>query len=223
MAGFDINSIIITGTLFVIFGVFLFFDLFKRNERYGYLAYIVALIPINFLWFLQFDVLGVYLILFILWNLCLLRDLIGVSRKNDPKEIDDIVLYLALGIIIQAILTAILPISIPTMQTNTTPYWFFYFPDIYMWVNPTLILAFRVVASLLVGLVIVPLLVDLRDEEVPLPIFIIIIGLFILPFLYLSYIWLREAMGVLTFLMSVILFIILLIITRSGKEVQKKK
>jgi len=229
VAGFDINTIIITGTLFVIFGVFLFFDLFKRNERYGYLAYIVALVPINFLWYLQFDVLGVYLILFILWNLCLLRDLFGVSRKNDPKAINDIVLYLALGIIIQAILTTILPLSIPIMKTNTIPYWFFYFPDIYTaafgieaWVNSTILLAFRITASVLIGLVIVPLLVDLRDEEVPLPVFIIIIGLFILPFLYLSYIWLPEAMGVLTFLMSVLLFITLLIITRSGKEVKKK-
>ncbi len=230
MAGFDISTTIITITLFVIFGVFLLFDLFERNERYGYLAYIVALIPINFLWFLQFDVLGVYLILFILWNLCLLRDLFGVSRKNDPKAINDIVLYLALGIIIQVILTTILPLSIPIMKTNTIPYWFFYFPDIYTatygiqaWVIPTILLAFRITASVLIGLVIVPLLVDLRDEEVPLPVFLIIIGLFILPFLYLSYIWLPEAMGVLTFLMSVILFITLLIITRSGKEVKKKK
>jgi len=230
MATFDINTIIITGTLFVIFGVFLFFDVFNRNERYGYLAYIVALLPINFLWFLQFDVLGVYFILFILWNFCLLRDLFGVSRKKDPKGINDIVLYLALGIIIQAILTAILPVSIPTMKTNTIPYWFFYFPDIYtaafgieIWVNPTILLAFRILATMLIGLVIVPLLIDLRGEEVPLPVFIIIIGLFILPFLYLSYVWLPEAMGVLTFLMSVILFIVLLIITRSGKEVKKKK
>jgi hypothetical protein len=157
--------------------------------------------------------------------------LIGVARKKEPKEINDIVLYLALGIIIQTILTAILPISIPSMQTNTTPYWFFYFPDIYrispgtnpLFPNPVILLAFRVTATLLIALVIVPLLVDLRDEEVPLPVFIIIIGLFILPFLYLSYVWLPEAMGVLTFLMSVILFIILLIITRSGKEVKKKK
>ena len=231
MAVFDINAIIITGTLFVIFGVFLVFDLFQRNERYGYLAYIVALIPVDFLWFLQFDVLGVYLILFILWNLCLLRDLFGVARKKDPKEINDIVLYLALGIIIQTILTAILPVSIPTMQTNTAPYWFFYFPDIYnlssgteSWFpNLQILFGFRILATILIGLVIVPLLVDLRDEEVPLPVFIIIIGLFIFPFLYLSYIWLPEAMGVLTFLMSVILFIILLIITRSGKEVKKKK
>ena len=231
MALLDINSIIIVATLFIVFGVFLFFDLFKRNERYGYLAYIVALVPVNVLWFLQFDVLGVYLALFILWNLCLLRDLFGVARKTDPKEINDIVLYLALGIIVQVILTAILPVSIPTMRTNTTPYWFFYFPDIYnlspgteAWFpNYQILFVFRLLASILIGLVIVPLLIDLRDEEVPLPVFIIIIGLFIFPFMYLSYIWLPEAMGVLTFLMSVILFIILLIITRSGKEVKKKK
>ncbi len=230
MAIFDINSIIITGTLFVIFGVFLFFDLFKRNERYGYLAYIVALVPVNFLWFLQFDVLGAYLILFILWNLCLLRDLFGVSRKNDPKRINDILLYLVLGVIIQIIITAILPVSIVSMQTNTMAYGFFYLPDIYtasfaieLWVNLTILLAFRITASVMIGLVIIPLLVDLRDEEVPLPIFIFVIALFILPFLYLSFIWLPAAMGVLTFLMSVILFIVLLIITRSGKEVKKKK
>lgn len=230
MTMLDINSIIITATLFVIFGVFLFFDLFKRNERYGYLAYIVALIPVDVLWFLQFDALGVYLVLFILWNLCLLRDLFGVARKNDPKEINDIVLYLALAVIIQTILTAILPVSIPSMQTNTTPYWFFYFPDIYTstfgiesWVNFQILFGFRVLASILIGLIIVPLLIDLRDEEVPLPVFIIIIGLFILPFMYLSYIWLPQAMGVLTFLMSVILFIVLLMITRSGKEVPKTK
>jgi hypothetical protein len=227
----DLNAIIIVATLFIVFGVFLFFDLFKRNERYGYLAYIVALIPVNALWFLQFDVLGVYLILFILWNLCLFRDLFGVARKNDPKEINDIVLYLALAIIIQVILTAILPVSIPTMRTNTTPYWFFYFPDIYQlssgtaaWFpNPQILFGFRLLASILIGLVIVPLLIDLRDEEVPLPVFLIIIGLFIFPFMYLSYIWLPEAMGVLTFLMSVILFIVLLLITRSGKEVPKTK
>ncbi|MHA1471534.1 MAG: hypothetical protein ACTSQW_00385 [Promethearchaeota archaeon] len=230
MAIFDVNTIILTGILFVIFGVFLLFDLFKRNERYGYLAYIVALVPINFLWFLQFDVLGVYLILFILWNLCLVRDLFGVARKNNPKEINDILLYLVLGVIIQIIITAILPVSITSMQTNTMVYGFFYLPDIYTglfaiesWVNSTLLLGFRITASMLIGLVIVPLLIDLRDEEVPLPVFIVIIGLFILPFLYLSYIWLPGAMVILTILMSVILFVILLIITRSGKEVKKKK
>jgi hypothetical protein len=188
----------------------------------------VALIPINVLWFLQVNVLGVYLILFILWILCLLRDLYGVTKEK--KEINDIVLYLILAIIIQLILTAILPISIPTMQTNTTLYWFFYLPDTYTaafglesWLTPTMMFAFRVTTSILIGLVIVPLFVDLKGEDVPLPVFIIIIGLFIPPFLYLSYVWLPEAMVMLTFLMSVVLFILLLIITKSGKESQKKK
>jgi len=223
-----INAIIIVATLFVIFGVFLFFDLFKRNERYGYLAYIVALIPINVLWFLQVDVLGVYLILFILWIFCLLRDLYGVTKEK--KEINDIVLYLVLAIIIQLILTAILPESIPTMQDHTTLYWFFHLPDIYTsvfglesWVNSTILFAFRVTASILIGLVIIPLFVDLKGEDVPLPVFIIIIGLFIPPFLYLSYVWLPGAMAMLTFLLSVLLFVLLLLITKSGKEVQKKK
>ncbi len=221
-----INATIIVATLFIIYGIFLFFDLFKRNERYGYLAYIVALIPINVLWFLQFDALGVYLVLFILWIFCLLRDLYGVTKEK--KEINDIVLYLVLAIIIQLILTAILPVSITAMQTNTTEYWFFYLPDTYTdtfgiesWVNSTILIAFRVTISILIGLVIVPLLVDLKGEDVPLPVFIIVIGLFIPPFLYLSFVWLPGAMALLTFLMSVLLFILLLLITKSGKEVQK--
>ena len=229
MADFElINAMIIVCTLFVIFGIFLFFDFFKRNERYGYLAYIVALIPVNVLWFLQFDALGVYLILFILWICCLFRDLYGVTKEK--KEINDIVLYLVLAIIIQLILSAILPVSIITMQTNTTLYWFFYLPDTYTaafgiesWVNPAMLFAFRVTATILIILVIVPLLIDLKGEDVPLPVFIIIIGLFIPPFLYLSYVWLPGAMAMLTFLMSVLLFILLLMITKSGKEGQKKK
>lgn len=228
MALFEINAIIILVTLFVIYGVFLFFDLFKRNESYGYLAYIVALVPINYLWFLGFDILGVYLIAFILWCICLIRDLWGVA--SEKKEINQIVLYLVLAIIIQLILSAILPVTNPILQANTELFWYFYLPDIYdasfnpeSWVNLNILTAFRIVATLLVALVIVPLLVDIKGEEVPVPVFIIIIGLFIIPFLYLGWIWLPSGMGVLTFLFSVILFIVLLLITRSGKEVQMKK
>jgi len=228
VALFDINAIIILVTLFVIYAVFLFFDLFKRNENYGYLAYIVALVPINFLWFLGFDVLGIYLVLFILWCICLIRDLWGV--KSQKKEINQIVLYLVLALVIQIILTAILPVTNIALQTNTDLFWYFYLPDIYdanfnpeSWVNLNILVAFRIVATMLVALVIIPLLVDIKGEEVPVPIFIIIIGLFIIPFLYLGWIWLPGGMAVLTFLFSVILFIVLLLITRSGKEVQMKK
>lgn len=229
MAILDINSIIILITFLIIFAVFVAFDMFKRNEKYAYLAYIMALMPVNYLWSLNFDVLGVYFVLFILWCICLLRDLWGV--KIDKKNINDIVLYLVLAVVVQFILTAILPVVITTLQTNTT-IWLgvFYLPDLYTetfgiesWVDPTILLGFRLMATILIILVIIPLIVDLKDEEVPLPMFIIIIALFIMPFLYLSFIWLPSALPVLTFLMCVILFIILLLITRSGKEATQIK
>ena len=229
MSLFDVNSYIILFTLLIIFAVFLIFDMFKRNERYAYLAYLMALAPINYLWALNFDVLGVYFVLFLLWCICLLRDLWGV--KKNTKNINDIVLYLVLAIVVQFILTAILPVTNTVFRTNTTV-WLgvFYLPDIYTasfaiesWVDPIILIGFRLTATLLIILVIIPLIVDLKDEEVPLPMFIIIIALFILPFLYLSYIWLPSALVVLTFLMCVILFIVLLLITRSGKEDQQIK
>ncbi|MFX1356525.1 MAG: hypothetical protein ACFFA8_04500 [Promethearchaeota archaeon] len=224
MALFDINTIIFFVTFLIIFGIFLIFDAFKRNEKYGYFAYVIALLPINFLWFFYYvDPLMAYLILFILWTLCLLRDLWGVRKEK--KQINEIVLYLVLAIIIQLILAAILPQSIPNLKTNNTPWLFFWLPDLYTstwgiesWVNLNVLIAFRLMASLLIFFVIIPLIVDIRGEDVPLPLFIIIIALFIPPFLYLSYVWFPQATGVLTFLMCVILFIILLMITRSGKE-----
>lgn len=224
MTLFDLNSLIFFVTFIIIFGIFLIFDAFQRNEKYAYLAYIMALLPVDFLWGVNYtEPLVVYLLLFILWIICLLRDLWGVHKKK--KEINDIVLYLVLAIIIQLILSAILPVSIPTLQTNTTLWLFFYLPDIYTntftiesWVNPGVLISFRFAATLLIAFVIVPLIVDIKDEEVPLPLFIIIIGLFIFPFLYLSYVWLPAQTGTLTFLFSVVLFIILLMITRSGKE-----
>lgn len=222
-----IEAIVFLVTFFVIFGVFLVFDIFKRNEKYGYLAYVMALLPTNVLWGFGFDVLGVYLVLFILWDICLARDLYGVA--SEKKEINEIILYFVLAIIVQITLAGILPASIPTMQENTRTYWFAFMPDIYTdtfaieaWVDLGILMGFRMAATVSVGLIIIPLLIDLKGEEVPIPVFIIIIALFILPFLYLSYIWLPEAMAVLTFLFSVILFIVLLLITRSGKEVQLK-
>jgi len=224
VALFDLNAIIFFITFLIIFGIFLIFDAFKRNEKYGYFAYIIALLPINFLWILYYtDPLMTYLILFILWILCLLRDLWGVHKEK--KQINEIVLYLVLAIIIQLILAAILPESIPNLKTNNTQWLFFWLPDVYtstwgieLWVNLNVLIAFRIMASLLIFFVIIPLIVDIRGEDVPLPLFIIIIALFIPPFLYLSYVWLPQATGVLTFLMCVILFIVLLMITRSGKE-----
>ncbi len=218
----DVYQIIILATLFIIYGIFLMFDLFGRNENYGYLAYVVAVIPINYLWSMGPDyVIAAYFILFILWDITLLRDTFGLYFKKN-KEINEIFLYLVLGILIQIIISAILPEGDSALQVNTEQLWFFWLPNIHSAVfeGESLILGFKLAASLMVLLIVVPLILDIKDEEIPLPMFIIIIAIFILPFLYISYIWLPgpETLGVLTFLFSVILFIILLLITRSGKE-----
>jgi len=213
----DITSIIILVAFLIIFAVFLVFDLFGRNEKGAYLAYIFALLPANYYWGLELDPLIAYIILFILWDITLLRDTIGIYRKKD-KEINETLLYLFLGIIIQLIVTAILPGAIPNLTASTDQVLYFWLPNVHTHTIATVALGFRITATLMVLLVIIPLILDIKDEEATLPILIVFVVIFILPFLYLSFIWVPEAMGVLTFLFSVILFVILLIITRSGKE-----
>jgi len=233
----DIVQLILLITFFIIFTIFLFFDIFKRNEKYGYMAYLIALLPMNYLWYVDPGIDGVmslnpllaYLVLFILWSLCLIRDIWGVY--NDKKSINQMVLFLILAIFIQLILTAILPEVYVAMKANNRQYWFFWLPDVYHpvtfavqpWVNLGMLGFFKIMTVLLIFLVIVPLILDLKDEEVSFWVIILIVALFIIPFLYLSYVLLPEAMWVLTFMFCVVLFVILLILTRSGKEEPKPK
>ena len=211
---FDPTSIIILITLCIIFAVFLIFDLFERNEKAGYLAYIVALLPVNYFWGIEGDPLMVYIILFSLWILTLLRDTIGVYRDKN-KDINEILLYLFLAIIIQLIITAIMPEVNEDLQLTTEKIMYFWVPDVHSAIFlDSLALTFKIVATVFILLIVVPLIIDVKDEEAPLPIVIIFVALFIIPFLYLSYIWVPDIMGVLTFLFSVILFIILLMITK---------
>jgi len=214
----EITEIIILITLCIIFVVFLLFDLFGRNEKYGYLAYAVAVIPVNYFWGIGNDPLLAYVILFALWIITLLRDTIGMQLDKD-KDINEILIYLFLAIIIQLVVSAILPEVNEGLQDDTESLLYFYLPNVHSAIfNSTLALIFKLVATLFVFLIIIPLIIDIKDEEAPLPIIIIFVAIFVVPFLYLSYIWVPDLMGVLTFLFSVILFIILLLITRSGKE-----
>jgi len=198
--------------------IFLVFDLFGRDENYGYLSYIVAVIPVNYFWAMGGNALFAYILLFIFWIASILRDTIGVYLKKDKeikylkkdKEINSILLYLTLGILIQLIITSILPATI-----DTEKFWFFSLPNVHSAIfEVSMVTGFKITATILVFLVIVPLILDVKDEEIPLPIVIIFVAIFIIPFLYLSYIWIPEATGVLTFLFSVVLFVILLLITR---------
>ena len=206
---FDISMVIVLITLCIIFMIFLVFDLFGRDENYGYLSYIVAVIPVNYFWAMGGNALFAYILLFIFWIASILRDTIGVYLKKD-KEINSILLYLTLGILIQLIITSILPATI-----DTEKFWFFSLPNVHSAIfEVSMVTGFKITATILVFLVIVPLILDVKDEEIPLPIVIIFVAIFIIPFLYLSYIWIPEATGVLTFLFSVVLFVILLLITR---------
>ena len=214
-----INEIIVLILYFLVFGVFLLFDLFKRNEKWGFFAYIVAVLPVNYLWILGIDLLLVYIVLFGLWIVCMFRDLLGM--KSDNKDFDDVVLFLLLGIVVQLILTAILPSDQinPELQANTVKLLYFYVPDIHNPAIPgTFLMAFKGTATALVFFAIIPLIVSIKDEEIPFIGIIIIVAIFIGPFIYLGYIWLPESIPVLTGLFAVILIIILLIITNSGRE-----
>ena len=211
---FDPTSIIILITLCIIFVVFLIFDLFQRNEKAGYLAYIVALLPVNYFWGIEGDPLMVYIILFSLWIITLLRDTIGVYLDKN-KDINEILMYLFLAIIIQLIITAIIPEVNEDLQLTTEKIMYFWVPNVHSAIFlESITLPFKIVATVFILLIVIPLIIDVKDEEAPLPIVIIFVALFIIPFLYLSYIWVPDIMGVLTFLFSVILFIILLMITK---------
>ncbi|MFX1379981.1 MAG: hypothetical protein ACFFA4_12900 [Promethearchaeota archaeon] len=217
---FDIPSVIILITLFIIFMIFLVFDLFGRNEKYGYLAYAIAVIPVNYFWGMGGDPLIAYIILFGLWIITILRDTIGIYRKKE-KEINEILLYLAISILIQLIISAIIPEANPSLQATVEKFWFFWLPNVHSLVfDPVIAMTFRIIATFLILLVIIPLILDIKDEKIPLPIIIIFVVIFIAPFLYLSYIWIPDPAGfwTLTFLFLVVLFLILLLITRSGLE-----
>lgn len=222
MANLDLNTIIVLVTFFIIFAVFLFFDIFQRNERYRYLAYIVALLPINYMWILEFDIILIYSVLFGLWILCILRDMILVYRKT--KEYDDIFLFFILAVIIQFVLASVIPNVLSDLKIlpNTINVWgLFWLPDIYSIVaNEDYVLIFRVLLTVLIAFIMGPLLLDIKGEDIPFPVLLVIVAIFIIPFLLLSYIWVSSAVPVLTFLFCVVLFVILLIITKSGKEVK---
>lgn len=246
----DIGSWIIFATTLLVFAIFLIFDAFKRNEPYGNLAYIVAVVPINYLWYKittptnviyykDFGVTGVWAVLLFLWLITIVRDMILVRIKK--KDFDDVVLYLIIGLIIQLILSAVLPAKgvIPNMQAwygpGTTPIprpdntnfgtyllWFFYLPNPPSTTLVTIDL-FRVMATLLVIGVIVPMILDLRGEPVNMWVLVIITLIFALPIALICYLWVPQAYLALLLLVCVLFFIVLLLLTRGTKEEAKQK
>ncbi len=223
-----VDTIIILITLFIIYGVFLLYDLFGREESLGTLAYIAALVPGNYLWFLlatdesytSFGSLGAYTIIVLLWFIPLLRDLF--TTRSEKRDLDDVVLFLVIGIVVQLILSAVLPSDsiLPELRQGCTVYWtYFWLPTLDAAVYSSgLLLAFKFLSTLLVLFVVIPLIMDLKGEKVAPWIILIIVGLFAIPLAYISWLWLASSWYVLLFLELVILAIVFLRITAGGKE-----
>lgn len=215
----DLTTIIVLATLGLIYIVFLFFDIFGREERYRYLAYIVALIPVNYIWamdlFAPNTIMMTYLILFVLWIFCLIRDIFFVYRKT--KEYDDIFLFFILAVIIQIIVSGVMPELYTPLKglERTIQVLYFYLPYIF---ESDYTIYFQVLVTVLGLFLIVPMLLDIKNEPVPFPWIVILTLIFIAPILLFSFIWWPEGFWVLGLLLSVLLFILLLAITRSGKE-----
>jgi len=239
MALFDLNSIIIMVTLSIIYVVFLVFDVFKRGPKYSLLAYLMTLPLINYLWFKiteggssayaeyqSFGVLGIYLLLILLWIVVMIRDAILVMGKK--KEIDDVLLFMLIALIVQIVLSAILPSDnlIPDMQNGSSLYLvFFWLPELFTVtgdlnpvIDPTVVLTFRISITALVVLICIPLLNDIRGEKANFVAVVVITAVFIIPFWIIGYIWAPESVAVLTFLFCVILFVSLLLVTKSGQQ-----
>jgi hypothetical protein len=174
------------------------------------------------MWILEFDIILVYTVLFGLWTLCILRDMILVYRKT--KEYDDIFLFFILAVVIQIVVASVLPGILPNLKVlpNIASIWdLFWLPNIYApGASEDFVLVFRVLLTVLIIFIMGPLLLDIKGEDIPFPVLLVIVAIFIIPFLLLSYIWLAEAVAVLTFLFCVVLFVVLLIITKSGKEMK---
>jgi hypothetical protein len=222
----DVGSWIILITFFVIFLVFLFFDIFKRGEPYGNLAYITAVIPCTYLWYQvtapgnlihyrDFGVTGVWTILMGLWLITMVRDMILVKVKK--KDFDDVILYMVIAILIQFIISAVLPNTIVEMKAGTSEVWFFWLPNL---ADPsvTSALFFKLMVTLLVISVAIPMILDLRGENVNMWILVIITAIFALPFGLVCYLWLPDYAWALLLLVMVLFFIILLMLTRGENE-----
>ncbi|MHA1647384.1 MAG: hypothetical protein ACTSVL_07415 [Promethearchaeota archaeon] len=232
---FNLGEWILLISFSIIYFVFLLYDLFKRGDNYGSFAYIVALLPVNYLWFIinnsgtySFGPVGAMMVLAACWLLALIRDIYIKDRANGYKDADDVALMLIIGGVIQVILIAVLP-AIPSaniMQNGTrTILKFFYLPDFFpaggeFAASATIILIFKILTTAIVMGIIYPTLVDLKDTSVNIVALIIITVVYAIPFLFLAYLWAPTAdlIWVLTVLFSVLFFTVLLMVTRGSKQ-----
>ncbi len=119
--------------------------------------------------------------------------------------------------IIQVIVSGVLPELIIPLKTleDTVKVTFFYLP--YIFVSDYTIY-FQSLVTVLGLFIIVPMLLDIKNEPVPFPAIVLLTLFFIAPILLFSFIWWPDYFWLLGLILSVLFFILLLATTRSGKE-----
>ncbi len=226
----DLGEIILLIAFGIIYLVFLLYDLFRRGDNYGSIVYIVAVLPANYLWYIlarhqiwDFGLTGSMLVLVAMWQLAVIRDIYLKDRAQGYKDSDDVALMLIIGIVINSILSAVLPAfeSLNFMaDAGNKMLGYFYFPILESGtsLSPTdpIILIYKVLVSTLTVSMIYPTVVDLRDTRVNLVALIILTAVFAVPFLFLAFIWAPESglIWVLLVLFCVLFFTFLLMLTR---------
>ncbi|UYP43845.1 hypothetical protein NEF87_000130 [Candidatus Lokiarchaeum ossiferum] len=233
--GFAATEIILLITFGLIYGIFLVYDLFKRGDNYGTLAYIFALLPGNYLWYIvtknamyDFGATGASMVLVCLWLFAVFRDILIKDKSEGYKDADDVVLVLIIALILNFILSAVLPAftSLNFMANGTKEFWtWFRIPETFhiFTYSPSaaIILVYKIMCTVLTLTVIIPLIIDLKETPVNIVALIIITIIFAVPFGFLAYLWAGNStpmIPVLLFLFSVIFFIFLLLITKGQKE-----
>ena len=233
----DFTQIVLLISFGIVYLVFLFYDIFRRGDNYGSFVYIAAIPFANYLWYViaknalwDFGMTGAMMVLASMWFLAVIRDIYIKDKASGYKDADDVALMLVIGLVINLILTAVLPAfnSLSMMQTGTEKVLkFFYFPitqpnGVFTPI-PGILLAYKIVVTVLILSMIYPTVVDLRDASVNIVALLILVVVFGLPFLFLAYIWAPESdlIWVLLILFSVLFFTFLLLITRGIEKYQR--
>jgi len=169
---------------------------------------------------------GAMMVLVGLWFFAIIRDIYLKDRAQGYKDADDVAFMLIIGLILQVIISAILP-AIPAnlaMQNGTITLWtFFYLPNFAdVNVSVAIVLAYKIIVTLDIVAIIIPTVVDLRDAKVSISVILILTLIFAIPFGYLAFLWaygLDPAMlWVMLFLFSVVFFIFLMMLTKGNKK-----
>ena len=225
-------------TFLLIYGIFLAYDLFRRGgeEKYGYYAYALAVLPANYFWYVlikneeySFGYAGAMTLLCGLWILLVIRDIFIKDKSEGIKDADDVALMLLISVAINWVASAVIP-EIPNsdyMTRGANNYWNYFYmpvldPEALYGPDPLTALSFRILVTILVLLVLIPILSDLRGTKANVVALIVLTAIFMAPLWFVASIWnpgmSPTMMAVTMFLGAVIFFIILLAITRGQGE-----